>query len=76
MIHPPHPQGQRVHPGPALDINHSLDGGAPRYAEPDRAADGVPTSTYLWWAGFSVLCVVAAYVAISTYITGLIATLP
>lgn len=76
MLDRSHPQGARAYAEPPHHIEHTDDSGAPRYAVARKPSAPVAPRTYYLVLAFCLLSVVGVYLAIFSYVNGLIANLP
>lgn len=76
MLNTIHPRGERAYAGPPFDDQDAANAGAPRYAMAPPKDSAVSPLTYAYVVAFCVLLVAGAYLAIFSYVNGLIAALP
>lgn len=76
MLNRSRPQGARAYAAPPLHSEGARHAGVPRYALPRKEDVAVPRWTYAWVVAFSVLLAAGTYLAVFSYVHGLIAGLP
>ena len=76
MLDPSHPQGARVYAEPPLHLAATKSADTPRYALPRKQGGPVSPPTHYLVLAFCVLSVIGVYLAVFSYVNGLIANLP